>query len=110
MVVRRIVAEVTRALHLIGEPPVDSLIEMRRLDVQQRDAQDSGNCQNSNLDPGKSFQPSGHANGIVPARTLFKSRARKVRFHKALDSLQDALIGVLLGLVARFQFALGDAK
>ena len=104
MIVRRIVAEITRTLHLIGEPPVNPFIEMRRLDVKKRNPQAGRECKNSNLDPGKSFEPSGHAIGIVSDRALFKSR------HKAPDSFQNILIDVLLGLIARFQLALGNKK
>ena len=65
MVVGRIVAKVTGPLHLIGEPPVNPLIEMRRLDVKEHNPQGDRDHKNSNLDPGKSFEPPGHAIGIV---------------------------------------------
>jgi hypothetical protein len=38
---------------------------MRRLDVKERNPQGDRDHKNSNLDPGKSFEPPGHAIGIV---------------------------------------------
>ena len=104
MVVRRIVAEIARPLHLIGEPPVDALVEMRRLDVKKRNPQAGRDDKNSNVDPGKLFQPAGHAIGIVSDRALFKSR------QKAPDPLQDMLVDLLLGLIACSQPALGKKE
>ena len=104
MVVRRIVAEITRPLHLIGEPPVDALVEMRRFNVKEGNPQASRDDKNSNVDPGKLFQPAGHAIGIVSDRALFKSR------HKAPDSFQDMLVDLLLGLIACSQLTLGNKK
>jgi len=89
---------------LIGEPPVNPLVEMRRLDVKEHNPQAGRDGDNSNIDPGKSFEPSGHAIGIVSVRALFKSR------HKAPDSFQNMPVDVLLGLIARFQVALGNMK
>ena len=77
MIVGRIVMVKAVDPHLVGEPPVDALVEMRRLDIQQDRAENGGRQQNTDFHPGEFCKALAHAIEIVGRRGECKPRKHR---------------------------------
>ncbi len=102
-----VIAKITSRRHLVGKPTIDSLVKMRRLNVEHGDdagSRQAQGCRFQSKEVASATQSrEWHSVRPMPVQALPR---RRIPFHESFDSSENFPIDVILSLPACFQFAL----